>query len=90
MCDVLHFTHLHFVELPYFFSLFSGVLTVGLCSIIIFAGNYLQDLSIWAVVLAVVFFFLMLLTLLIIGRQPTSSVKLSFKVRCPSAFRRSV
>lgn len=60
-------------------TLFS-VLTVGLCSIIIYAGNYLQDLSIWAIVLAVVCFFLMLLTLLIIGRQPTSDVKLLFKV----------
>jgi hypothetical protein len=66
--------------------LFSGVLTVGFCSVIIYAGTYLKDLSLWAIVLAVVFSFLMLLTLLIIGRQPTSSVKLSFKVRHPSRF----
>jgi hypothetical protein len=52
---------------------------------IIYAGTYLEDLSMWAVVLAVVFFFLMLVTLLIIGRQPTSSVKLSFRVRHFSA-----
>lgn len=57
-----------------------SVLAVGFCSVIIYAGSYLKDLSVWAVVLAVVFFFLMLLTVLIIGRQPTSSVKLSFKV----------
>lgn len=90
MCDILHFTHLDVMKLSYFLSLFSGVLAVGLCSIIIYAGNYLADLSIWAIVLAVVCFFLMLLTLLIIGRQPTSSVKLSFKVRHPSAFRISM
>jgi len=78
------------MKLSYFLSLFSGVLTVGLCSIIIYAGSYLKDLSVWAIVLAVVCFFLMLLTLLIIGRQPTSSVKLSFKVRDPSAFRISM
>jgi hypothetical protein len=74
----------------YSLSLFSGTFTVGLCSIIIYAGSYLKDMSVWAIVLAVVCFFLMLLTLLIIGRQPTSSVKLSFKVRHPSAFRISV
>lgn len=68
---------------------FSGILTIGFCSVIIYAGSALKDLKLWAVILAVVFVFLMLVMLFIIGRQPNSSVKLSFKVRYCSDFRLS-
>ncbi|KDR23205.1 high affinity cationic amino acid transporter 1-like [Zootermopsis nevadensis] len=57
-----------------------SIITVGFCSVIIFAGSGLKNLDLWPVLLATVFLFLMLVILLIIGRQPSSSVKLSFKV----------
>ncbi|PNF36664.1 hypothetical protein B7P43_G13333 [Cryptotermes secundus] len=57
-----------------------SILTIGFCSVIIYGGSALKDLKLWAVILAVVFVFLMLVMLFIIGRQPNSSVKLSFKV----------
>jgi hypothetical protein len=77
-------------EIPTFTLLsFSGILTVGFCSVIIYAGGALKDLKLWAVILAVVFVFLMLVILFIIGRQPNSSVKLSFKVRQCSDIRLS-
>jgi hypothetical protein len=66
---------------------FSGIVTVVFCSIIIYAGNYLKNLELWSVVLAALFLFLMVVILLVIGRQPNSSVKLSFKVRHFSDFR---
>lgn len=68
---------------------FSGILTIGFCSVIIYGGSALKDLKLWAVILAVVFVFLMLVMVFIIGRQPNSSVKLSFKVRHCSDFRLS-
>lgn len=57
-----------------------SIFTIGFCSVIIYAGSALKDLKLWAVILATVFLFLMLVMLFIIGRQPNSSVKLSFKV----------
>jgi hypothetical protein len=77
-------------EVPTFTLLsFSGIFTLGFCSIIIYAGSALKDLKLWAVVLAAVFVFLMLVMIFIIGRQPNSNVKLSFKVRQCSDFRLS-
>ncbi|KAJ4442790.1 hypothetical protein ANN_04383, partial [Periplaneta americana] len=57
-----------------------SILAVGVCSIIIYAGEALNNRYLWAVVLIVIFLFLMLVILLIICRQPVSNIKLSFKV----------
>jgi hypothetical protein len=67
--------------LVFLLFLILGIVTVGFCSIIIYAGSGLKKLDLWPILLAAVFLSLMLVILLIIGRQPSANVKLSFKVR---------
>ncbi|XP_068083130.1 cationic amino acid transporter 2 isoform X2 [Anabrus simplex] len=57
-----------------------SILAIALCAVIIFAGDDLANGEAWAVALASVIGALMLINLMIIGRQPHSTVKLSFKV----------
>ena len=60
--------------------LFSGIFACGLCAVIIFAGSEVSNTIPWAISVLVILAILMLITLLIIGRQPNTTIKLTFKV----------
>ncbi|KAJ9588241.1 hypothetical protein L9F63_018405, partial [Diploptera punctata] len=57
-----------------------SIFACGFCAILIFAGSALYNLEPWALCVTVILAVLMLVILLIIGRQPNTTVKLTFKV----------
>lgn len=57
-----------------------SIFACGFCAIIIFAGSALADLEPWALSLIIILAVIMLIILLIIGRQPNTTIKLTFKV----------
>nr|CAD7601137.1 unnamed protein product [Timema genevievae] len=61
-------------------SLFTGVLSACFCASIVHTGSFLAEGAPWAVILVSVLGISLVITIVIIGRQPASTVKLSFKV----------
>nr|CAD7439574.1 unnamed protein product [Timema bartmani] len=66
--------------IPLSCSLFAGVLSACFCASIVHTGSFLAEGAPWAVILVSVLGISLVITIVIIGRQPASTVKLSFKV----------
>nr|CAD7460882.1 unnamed protein product [Timema tahoe] len=66
--------------IPLSCSLFTGVLSACFCASIVHTGSFLAEGAPWAVILVSVLGISLVITIVIIGRQPASTVKLSFKV----------
>nr|CAD7573649.1 unnamed protein product [Timema californicum] len=57
-----------------------SVLSACFCAVVVHTGSFLAEGAPWAVILVSVLGISLVITIVIIGRQPASTVKLSFKV----------